>query len=248
MSLATRGEGTVTHPLRALLAGGGAIFINLDRRTDRRKEAEDTFEQLGLGDVVVRLSATEMPSNPLRGCLQSHLRALRLAQREGWKRVFITEDDVALLGDAASTRTQLHDALACIDEHVASGSWAPWDVLLLAGNNAGPFAQLAADVVRVANCQACTAYIVQAAYIPVLIQCWEKALAARQPLDIAWKALQRADSWLFIVPPIAVQRASYSDIQGRLMDYGLLMTDWSGGNKGLQCKVKTRADSLPSHW
>jgi hypothetical protein len=39
--------------------------------------------------------------------------------------------------------------------------------------------------------------------------------------DVSWIQLQQQDDWYAFVPTIAVQRKSYSDIQGGVVDYGV---------------------------
>jgi hypothetical protein len=60
----------------SILKGGGALYINLDRRTDRREHMERELTRLGL--VAERLPAIPRPFGIL-GCGLSHLAALRKA-------------------------------------------------------------------------------------------------------------------------------------------------------------------------
>ena len=65
------------------------IYINLDRRTDRRESIEKVLE----GFSYRRLSAS-LHKYPFVGCVLSHIRALQLAIAENWESVLIMEDDM----------------------------------------------------------------------------------------------------------------------------------------------------------
>lgn len=77
------------------------VVINLDRRPDRLREMEAQLARIGaaFGERVVRLAASApadpggFPSIGARGCFESHMRALRLAITRNARSVLILEDD-----------------------------------------------------------------------------------------------------------------------------------------------------------
>ena len=77
-------------------------YINLDRSPDRMKVMEKTYKNLkrvrGVdGRKMKRISGTRRRnrlSNGELGCLQSHIRAIRRAYKDGAKEALIMEDDI----------------------------------------------------------------------------------------------------------------------------------------------------------
>lgn len=71
------------------------IYINLNRRKDRRLYLSRELKKLGIPkDKIFRLEAIEYSPGYI-GCAMSHLHALHMADKEGWKNVLILEDDIA---------------------------------------------------------------------------------------------------------------------------------------------------------
>jgi len=69
------------------------IYINLDYRTDRKKEIEDEFKKFNIPeDKIIRMSAIIHP-DPGVGCNLSHAKALTLANELNLENVLILEDD-----------------------------------------------------------------------------------------------------------------------------------------------------------
>ena len=99
---------------------GATYLVNLPQRVDRLKSVKKQFARAGwkIGTSGVELFAAlrfeepaGFPSAPARGCFQSHLQCLRLAQEKSVNSVLMVEDDIALsiaLGRLIpSIRTQL---------------------------------------------------------------------------------------------------------------------------------------------
>ena len=69
------------------------IYINLDYRTDRKKEIEDEFKKFNIpNEKILRLSAISH-QDPGVGCNLSHAKALTLANELNLENVLILEDD-----------------------------------------------------------------------------------------------------------------------------------------------------------
>jgi hypothetical protein len=82
------------------------VYINLERRADRRASIETQAAVLGWPpERVHRLNATT-DANGLVGCFDSHRRALQLAVDAGWPDVLVLEDD-ALFRNLRHARAQL---------------------------------------------------------------------------------------------------------------------------------------------
>ena len=70
------------------------IYINLDDRTDRKHSINQEFTKHGIPpEMVHRIPAVYDSFCGHLGCSRSHIKALELAERNGWKRFVIIEDD-----------------------------------------------------------------------------------------------------------------------------------------------------------
>jgi glycosyl transferase, family 25 len=209
-----------------------AIYINLDTRNDRRELFEKQFEELTslypkdfTFTPVPRFSAIKDEENGAIGCTKSHIECLRLAKANGWDHVLILEDD-ALVTHPEILVHQVNSFLSRFRDE--------WDVLLFSGNNYPPFQVHSPDCFRVANCQTTGCYLVGSRYYDNLLQNFEEGLAAfmanpgkhyAYACDSYWKRLQMKDRWYLITPLCVIQRAGYSDIEKKEVDYEKLMTD-----------------------
>ncbi len=69
------------------------VYINLDRRADRRAEIEAELDRLGVpAEKRLRFPAIASPWGWV-GCTKSHCEVVRMAKAAGWSRVWILEDD-----------------------------------------------------------------------------------------------------------------------------------------------------------
>ena len=197
------------------------LYINLDSRMDRRVHFESQFTKMGL--TPQRFSAIRNADGAI-GCSMSHVACLELAIQNEWDHVLVCEDD-ATITKPGQLVYQVNQFLNRFNDG--------WDVLLLAGNNYQPFRQESPECVRVANCQTTTAYLVRRPYFETLLANFKDGLKhliaepSQQPvytIDQYWKNLQRTDRWYLIVPITVIQRADYSNISKRRVDYSESMT------------------------
>lgn len=69
------------------------IYINLDARTDRKIEIEETFKKYEIPESkIIRLSAVKHKCGNI-GCYKSHTNALDIAIKNKYNNVLILEDD-----------------------------------------------------------------------------------------------------------------------------------------------------------
>lgn len=202
------------------------IYINLDSRVDRRKLFEKQVDDLHnkypadfTFQNVQRFSAIKDPENGLLGCGKSHAECLRIAIAKNWDYVLICEDDAEFIHPETLVK-QLNIFLDKYGEN--------WDVILLSGNNYPPYKIEGPECVRIANCNCCTSYIVRREYQSVLLKNFEEGITlftynpqhkSKYGCDIYWKKLQSYDRWYLITPICITQRADYSDIERRFVDY-----------------------------
>jgi hypothetical protein len=198
------------------------LYINLDTRPDRNQLATQEFAKLGWATNPVRFPAVKMAKGAF-GCTISHIRCLETAKKQNWSHVLICEDDVKFTEPVTLTEN-LNQFLA---------SQTEWDVVMLAGNNYGPYRPtLDGSAVQVKACLAGTAYLVHQPYYDSLLQNLKEGLAAfmRYPnhsqqfaLDTYWFRLQEVDRWYLIIPLTVTQHSTFSNIENKVLNYDRLM-------------------------
>jgi glycosyl transferase family 25 len=185
-----------------------AVYINLDRRTDRNERTKEVLSVLG--DKVIRMSAIE--ENPgFIGCLKSHITVLEMAKENKWKNVLICEDDVEWF--------QFDEGYKKLEElskkNYDSIHLGPFPSRIFPGNH------------RLGDAQLNTAYLVNSHYYDTLLDCFRNALPQliethdefRYGADQCWKPLIRRDTWYAPFPPLVYQRPGFSDIRNTFQDH-----------------------------
>ena len=209
-----------------------AIYINLDSRNDRRELFERHFEELTSlyqkdfsFTPVPRFSAVKDEENGAIGCTKSHIECLRMAKDNGWDHVLILEDDALII----HPEILVHQVTSFLSRFRDE-----WDVVLFSGNNYPPFKIETSFCFRVGNCKTTGAYLVCSRYYDKLIHNFEEGLKelisnpgniTAYACDSYWKRLQCQDRWYLITPLCVIQRAGYSDIEKKNVNYEKLMTD-----------------------
>lgn len=194
-----------------------ALYINLTKRADRRKQMEAECARMGLS--AERVAGLDTAPYGYIGCAYAHCVALRTAKERGWPTVLILEDDFQFVVDKES--------LAGLFGELEKRGHA-YDVLLL-GTNLRHSDRVDDLVGRTERSFTASAYVVKAAYYDTLIGCFESALAqlatTRNPqlyaIDVAWRRLQGRDRWLHFHERIGVQRPGFSDIELHEVSYGV---------------------------
>ena len=67
------------------------LYINLERRPDRKKSVESQLTQVGFTNFK-RFNAFDIRENPRLGCSTSHLKCLQYAKQQNWDMVMIVEE------------------------------------------------------------------------------------------------------------------------------------------------------------
>jgi hypothetical protein len=204
-----------SRTLPLLRMEGPIVYINLDRRADRRAEMETELARLGLS--AVRFSAIERKPGAL-GCGLSHLAVLQKAKEEKWPNVLILEDDFTFLVDRPTFDRELH---SFFDMKI------PYDVLMLSYGlrRSSPFNTV---VCKTLEAQTTSGYLVHHRFYDALIDVWTRATTAMETtgnehanaIDQAWKVLQPSSEWFCLNHRIGKQRPGFSDIEGQYVDYG----------------------------
>ena len=186
------------------------VYINLEHRTDRRKEIE--AELVCFGDRAERFNAIRHATGGI-GCSMSHLRVLERAKEAGWKNVLVVEDDFVW------NRTE--EGMACFERIIQN----PFDVILVSGAGI-----ICSSGNRLVSAQTTTCYLVASHYYDTLIQNFKESISGfvktghypTYALDQYWKRLQSRDQWYIVTPILGIQRPSYSDIEHKFSDYRAL--------------------------
>ena len=184
------------------------IYINLNKRSDRKDEIENELNNFNLN--YERFAAIENAEFGTLGCLQSHLAVLKLARERGYKNVLILEDDFTFLvskEEFEKNLTQFFDSnieynVCMISYKLMKQRDTPYDFLW-----------------KSIEVQTGSGYIVNANYYNKLIDLYEWAMPKLAETkmhwvyasDQIWKQYQPHDNWFCFKTRLGKQRESYSD-------------------------------------
>ena len=216
------------------------VYINLDRRPDRRREIEQELDNQNL--QYERYSAIDYPDFGIYGCGMSHLNVLKMAKERQYKNILILEDDFQFVVSPTEFAETIKSLFSLNGEPVNNTSNQDNQTTLLIDNQKTPFFDVCMISYNIEqrepiyNCPqfdraksviTASGYIVQSHYydklidlyshyIPLLLQTREHWNYAN---DQIWKQLQQKDKWLLSNKLIGNQRPGYSDNSKCYMDY-----------------------------
>jgi len=191
------------------------IYINLERRQDRRQEIEQELQMYGLSGE--RFNAISNASG-IVGCGLSHLAVLEEAEKMQWENVLILEDDFQFL---VTKETLCQQFQAFWDLNI------PWDVVMISYNlkESAPYNNL---IGRVKNASTASGYLINRHFYPQLIHVLKISLPLLESTgmhwlyanDQCWKDLQLTAEWFYFMNRIGRQRGSFSDTANAYIDRG----------------------------
>ncbi|POT58664.1 glycosyl transferase [Citrobacter amalonaticus] len=185
------------------------VIVNLDKRPDRLRQIQQELTDLKFpAEKITRLAACD-ETNGQSGRRQSHLLALQLAQKQGWKNYLLLEDDAVILKQGKHIRVlnALLNALAKL----------PWEVILLGGEiKQGTMLKSLSGMIHARDCNKVCAYLVNSQYYATLAQQMQQDPS--DTLEEQWQPLLREGKWLACYPSICYQRAGYSDTEKKETD------------------------------
>ena len=221
------------------------IYINLDKRTDRRKEIEEQLDDFGLS--YERFPAIYHPFG-IVGCTQSHQAVLRLAKERGYKRVWILEDDFQFLQSREEIEATIqsmcskqfdvcmfaYNALKSTNENMEwSEGRSPSHRGRSPPNTTNSFAQRGNEVtervwLQIYEAETASSYVVQEHYYDKLIELYNHTIPLLEQTqqhwnyanDQSWKILQTSDHWIAPFQRMGKQRDGFSDNAQEYMSYG----------------------------
>jgi len=211
------------------MLGQTAIYqINLDQRQDRWVESIANHKATGFDRYdIKRFPAILQADNGALGCAKSHLKALTAFLTDDAREYcLILEDDFDFTVTAAAFQEKI-DAIKAANLH--------WDVLLLSATSLLSFPTSLPFLASVFESRTTAGYLVRRSYVPAMLACFTGSVMNlerfknKQPahffrdrfaLDCYWQNLQRnTQTWYAFTPHIGMQRPSFSDIEGRFVDY-----------------------------
>lgn len=183
------------------------VVINLDRRQDRLKELKKQTKSLGID--FVRYSAVDAKAlgiSNIAACANSHRLVLEEAKAAGVQRLLILEDD-AEFGHGFDTN--FNELVSKLPED--------WQMLYLGSNTFLPVDVGIEGLRKTEGSLTTHAYGVKSELFDTLIAA---ASDERWPVDLTYsKVLPKVQAYA-AWPSLVTQRAGYSDIESRFVDYG----------------------------
>jgi glycosyl transferase family 25 len=188
------------------------IYINIDKRTDRREQIEN--ELVGLD--YERFPAFHTPGFGILGCTMSHLAVLKLAKERGYDNVLVLEDDFYFI----ITRDQFEKELDTFFQLNIS-----YDVCMISYHIEAS-QKTEEGLEKIISAQTASGYIVHHSYYDTLIALYEEAVPllneTRQHWiyanDQIWKRLQPTSNW-YAITRCGKQRPGFSDNSNSFQTY-----------------------------
>jgi glycosyl transferase, family 25 len=186
------------------------VYINLERRKDRLEQIKQELS-IFPPEKVHRFNAISHEKG-LIGCVKSHIAVLEMAISQNWKNVLIVEDDMQWSNFSEGILRNLISQ--------------PYDVIGLGGT----LVNYNRNTYKASFFSTTTAYVISNHYYSVLLENFkegcQKLIESYEPpkyaLDRYWQQIQARDNWYIIMPPICIQRPSYSDIENAEVNYKTL--------------------------
>lgn len=196
-------------------------YINLDYRTDRKKEIEEELDKIGIPEYKrTRISGEFKENNGALGCSLSHIKTIETFLESNHTTCIIFEDDFQFLVDEEQFQMSL---TAFFHSNIE------YDVVMLGSNLIKCEDTSYTFLKRILDAQTSSAYLLTKLYAPTLLNNIKESANFLEEfpvnnqycLDIHWKTLQKKDRWFQLIPKVGIQRKSYSDIEKKITDYGV---------------------------
>ena len=196
----------------------GVIYINLENRTDRKKLIEDEMSKIGV-EKPNKISGVHIPQNGHKGCVQSHILALNMAQLNKWNNYLVFEDDAVLKISPNEFRMKVKNLYDYLQKNNIE-----WDVIVLGAVYCEKQDIPNTEFSRITCASTSTSFIANKHYYKKLKDLfedcnskmsrdsWEKKNWEANALDQRWKALQKTDKWFGFRDCPIKQREIWSSI------------------------------------
>ena len=202
------------------------LYINLENREDRKQFILKELEKMNVPSNKIRkISGVHIPKNGHKGCIQSHILALQMAQMNNWNLTTIIEDDAELLIEPSDFSNRLDNAFTELEN-------VDWDVLLLSSANKQIYEETSKQlnyVDKLKHATTSTMYIIKQHYVNKLLKLFEHCNTMmsyeqwgthdnHEPyaLDQKWNELIKTDNWYALKGEnVIYQRNTKSSINSR---------------------------------
>jgi GR25 family glycosyltransferase involved in LPS biosynthesis len=216
----------------------GPLLINLDRRPDRLLDVTNEFERINL--KFIRISASTGYGNGALGCLESHCICLEDFLKTDEACLMVCEDDTVFNCTREELDTYIEEFIS--DDHA--------EIACLGYNAISDGSYSTSLFTRSRNIQTTVSYIIKRDLAEKLLILWRnlyrlivsnehttdpdnwysKEFNAIPNIGIVWDIYTADQSWkilqqahIFVIPNkrLVVQKASFSDIEHKFVDYGI---------------------------
>lgn len=200
------------------------VYINLENRADRKELLMKELESINTDmSKVQKVNGVFIPKNGHKGCVQSHIIALKLIKMNNWNQTLILEDDAQLNIDPKIFNHNIEKAINILDKNDPD-----WNVIMLATayKNATPIYDLdkthKITLDRLHRATTASAYIIKNSYVDNLLSVFEHCNENMSPnnlsgdnheywaLDQRWFSLQEKDRWYSFSIDLIKQRDIWS--------------------------------------
>jgi hypothetical protein len=201
-------------------------YINLAHRTDRNEQFKSWLAETGVPtEKIERIDALYVPGRGHLGATASHVKALETFLASDAAVCCIFEDDYEPI-DTNTYWSSIQQVFDCDVE---------FDIVLLAYNVLESTPTQYPFLERAQNSYTASGYMITREFAPRLLENFKNAfrLAVEEEsqrrqkthkycLDVYWAELMTTSAnWFVLKPRIGKQSASYSDIEGILVDHGV---------------------------
>ncbi len=195
------------------------FYINLSHRTDRNEFMIEQLKKYNLYDHAERIEAIKNDFGAV-GCCMSHICALKKGFESNFEYVMILEDDFKFNISPEEFMDLLNEIQG-----------VNFDVFMIGYNIKHPkYAKsYNKNIFKITKAQTASAYIINKKYINILIKHNEENLQKliktrrknKYAIDKSWSILQSKNNWFCMKKRTGQQIESYSDIENRIVNYGV---------------------------
>jgi GR25 family glycosyltransferase involved in LPS biosynthesis len=213
-------------------------YLNLDSREDRKNRIEDHFNKFKItaeripGTIITPeqvndynkgmvLDEYNLGLAPARiGCAVTQLKAIQAAKDAGAKNVLIFEDDAFIF----------EEHIEALKEALKELEYLPkWDMLFLGANVLAPIHQIAPHVGKMTGAYCAHAYVVNAHFFDKMLEYKYEQFKAYD--EYIFNEMRNPNYNIYaVLPIIATQYESYSNIEGKDVNYGDVLVNSYKGN------------------
>jgi hypothetical protein len=212
----------------AVLVIDHCYYLNLDKREDRNRHTLKlvlpffNFKD-GFFTRYPAIDTSEQPTLPLRsvGCAQSHLNIYKDAIEKGYKTIIVLEDDFIPVIETGELLSRWNYFIQ---------RYPDFNICQLSYNDVtkGEPIDSSGLVLKSNNVQTTSAYVIKLSFCEKIVPKIQTSIDALKngedpnlhAIDQTWKSFQSLDHKWYLLKRCGVQANDYSDIEGRVVNYG----------------------------